>query len=57
LVDSLCVGGLAQMTRPLVGEALSSQLDSLEAALISLNTKMAVIDKVNDDKVRFTTLN
>lgn len=41
------------MGKPLVGETLSNQLDSLEAAFISLNTKMAVIDKVNDDQVNF----
>ncbi|KAI6215412.1 hypothetical protein M3Y94_00382500 [Aphelenchoides besseyi] len=50
LVDSLCPGGMAQMAKPLVVETLSSQLDSLEAAIISLNTKMAVIDKVKENK-------
>jgi hypothetical protein len=51
LVDALSLGGLGQLAKPLVGETLSNQLDSLDAAFISLNTKMAVIDKVNDDQV------
>ncbi|KAI6239101.1 Type I inositol 3,4-bisphosphate 4-phosphatase [Aphelenchoides fujianensis] len=51
LVDALCPGGNAQLAKPLICETLSSQLDSLEAAIISLNTKMAVIDKVQENKV------
>ncbi|CAD5217073.1 unnamed protein product [Bursaphelenchus okinawaensis] len=54
LVDALCPGGLAQLEHrqgedPLVSDTLATQLDALEAAVISLNTKMAVIDKVEDN--------
>uniref|UniRef100_A0A1I7S7J9 PH domain-containing protein n=1 Tax=Bursaphelenchus xylophilus TaxID=6326 RepID=A0A1I7S7J9_BURXY len=53
LVDALCPGGLAQLEAvqgqpPKVTETLAAQMDALEAAVISLNTKMAVIDKVED---------
>jgi hypothetical protein len=56
LVDALCLEGLAQMTKPLVNESLTNQLDSLDAAFISLNTKVAAIDKV-DDQVSPATSN
>ena len=34
-------------------QSLSNQLDALEMSMISLNSKMAVIDTVNDSKVSF----
>lgn len=57
LVDALCPDGLAQLVvppgdAPKVSESLSSQLDALDAAMVALTSKMAVIDKVEGDEVR-----
>uniref|UniRef100_A0A915D7L3 Uncharacterized protein n=1 Tax=Ditylenchus dipsaci TaxID=166011 RepID=A0A915D7L3_9BILA len=49
LVDSLCEGGYVQLKNSGVRDTLSNQLDSLEALMISLSSKMAVIDKIDDD--------
>ncbi|VDM42442.1 unnamed protein product [Toxocara canis] len=61
LVDLLCEWGrlqaahgrLVDKDRSIVPDGLDSQLDTLEASIISLNTKMAVIDSIFDkDEVR-----
>lgn len=51
LVDALCLNGLAQMSKPLIGKTLSNQLKLLEAAFTELDTK--AVNKVNDDQVAF----
>lgn len=51
LVDSLCENGDAQLIRSFLPDTLGNQLDSLEASMISLSSKMAVIDSINDDLV------
>uniref|UniRef100_A0A914REH7 Uncharacterized protein n=1 Tax=Parascaris equorum TaxID=6256 RepID=A0A914REH7_PAREQ len=61
VVDLLCEWGRLQIAhgrlfdkeRSIVPDGLDSQLDTLEASIISLNTKMAVIDSICEkDEVR-----
>lgn len=51
LVDNLYTYGLATQNGPTINDTLSNQLDRLEACKISLNSKMASIDKIEDNQV------
>lgn len=52
IVDSLCPEGLAGFRNSPVKDTLSNQMDCIEACMTSLNSKMAVLDKVDDNEVR-----
>ncbi|KAH7700561.1 inositol polyphosphate-4-phosphatase, partial [Aphelenchoides avenae] len=50
IVDSLCPDGLAGFRNSPVKDTLSNQTDCIEACMTSLNSKMAVLDKVDDNE-------